>query len=208
MAAAPALSRLESALRAIARDLDALGRPWALVGGLAVSARTEPRFTRDIDVVVAVATDSDAERLVRDLGARGYRAEAIVEHEPTGRLATARLVPAGGDEGGVVTDLLLASSGIESEVAAAAEAIEVLPRLTVPVAAVGHLVALKILARDDSTRPQDRMDLVALLGVVGPADLEQARIAIGLIADRGFHRGRDLAGDLDRLLTSGAGPRP
>jgi len=43
---------IEAALRRIAVDLDARGRHWALVGGLAVSARAEPRTTRDVDVVV------------------------------------------------------------------------------------------------------------------------------------------------------------
>ncbi|HEY7363147.1 MAG TPA: hypothetical protein VIE37_03490, partial [Methylomirabilota bacterium] len=48
------MSRLESVLRRAAGDLQALGRGWAVVGALAVSARTEPRFTRDVDLVVAV----------------------------------------------------------------------------------------------------------------------------------------------------------
>ena len=33
----------------------------AVVGGIAVSVRTEPRFTRDIDFAVAVESDADAE---------------------------------------------------------------------------------------------------------------------------------------------------
>jgi hypothetical protein len=35
--------------------------PFALVGGLAVSVHVEPRFTRDIDLAVAVAGDAKAE---------------------------------------------------------------------------------------------------------------------------------------------------
>jgi hypothetical protein len=38
---------------------------WAMLGGLAVSIRTEPRFTRDVDLAVAVAADDEAERLAR-----------------------------------------------------------------------------------------------------------------------------------------------
>lgn len=41
--------------------------PFALVGGLAVSARTEPRFTRDADLAVALASDAEAEALIREL---------------------------------------------------------------------------------------------------------------------------------------------
>lgn len=55
------MTPLLEALRAIARDLDREGARWALVGGLAVSARTEPRFTRDLDVAVAVPDDGAAE---------------------------------------------------------------------------------------------------------------------------------------------------
>ena len=45
--AAP-MTRLESALRALAGELSRLQRGIALVGGLAVSARAEPRLTRDV----------------------------------------------------------------------------------------------------------------------------------------------------------------
>lgn len=202
MAAPAALTRLESVLRQATRDLNDLHRRWALVGALAVSARAEPRFTRDIDLAIAVASDDDAESLVRDLQGRRYRLQAIVEQEATGRLATARFVPGGEDERGVVVDALFASSGIEAEVVLAAELLEVLPRLPVPVATTGHLIALKILARDDRTRPQDRVDLVALLATATPTDLAQARAGIALIERRGFNRGKDLAADLEWFLTN------
>jgi predicted nucleotidyltransferase len=194
------LSRLGSALRRTARELHDLGRQWALVGGLAVSARAEPRFTRDIDLVIGVVDDADAERLVHDLQARGYRVQAVVEQEATARLAAARLVPAGEEPAGVVVDALFASSGIEREVASEAETVEVVSGLRLPVATVGHLIALKVLARDDRTRPMDRADLVTLVGVATPADLQQARAAVALIERRGFDRGRDLRAELERLL--------
>lgn len=46
---------LKDVLRTVVSELDGAGSPWALVGGLAVSARLEPRFTRDIDLAVSVA---------------------------------------------------------------------------------------------------------------------------------------------------------
>jgi hypothetical protein len=61
-----------------------------------------------------------------------------------------------------VTDLLFASSGIEPEIVAAAEELLVLPDLTQSVATVGHLLAMKLLARDDRHRPADADDLAAL----------------------------------------------
>ena len=59
--------RLLRVLRAVAGVLADAGVPWALVGGLAVSVRVEPRFTRDIDLAVAVEDDASAERLIREL---------------------------------------------------------------------------------------------------------------------------------------------
>ena len=200
MAASERLSRLESTLRRAARDLNDLGRRWALVGGLAVSARAQPRFTRDIDLVVLVASDPDAERLVHDLQARGYRVQAIVEQEAAARLATARLLPTEEDETGIVIDALFASSGIEREIVSAAETLEVLPGLRIPVATIGHLIALKVLARDDRARPMDHADLVGLIGAAAPADIDQARTAIALIERRGFQRDKDLRAELEQLL--------
>jgi hypothetical protein len=107
------VNALESVLRVASLDLADLRLRWALVGGLAVSARTEPRFT------------------------------------------------------------------------------------------IGHLLALKLLSRDDRTRPQDRVDLAQLLRAAQRPDLDAARHAVVLIQTRGFQRERDLPGDLERLITHG-----
>mgnify|MGYP002814447873 CR=1 FL=1 len=72
MAALRAVSALENALRAVADVLRKGDRSWALVGALAVSARTEPRFTRDVDVAVSVSDDPDAEAVVRRFVEHGY----------------------------------------------------------------------------------------------------------------------------------------
>jgi Nucleotidyl transferase AbiEii toxin, Type IV TA system len=200
LAAVTPLSRAEAALRRIVTDLRQLGRRFALVGGLAVSARTEPRLTRDADLAVLVTDDRDAENLVRDLQERDWRVLAAVEQEAAGRLATVRLVAAGEDVHGAVVDLLFASSGIEPEIVAAADPIEVVPGFGVPIARLGHLVALKVLARDDRTRPYDRVDLAALLGRADAAMLEEARESLALVMRRGFHRARDLLAALEAAM--------
>lgn len=193
------MTALETALRQICVDLTETPSSFALVGGLAVSARTEPRFTRDADIAVAVLDDAEAERLVRSLHGRGYSVGALVEQEAAGRIATVRLTRSL-EPASPVIDLLFASSGIESEVVAEAEAIELLPKVRIRVATTGHLIALKVLARDDLTRPQDVGDLRALLRVASPADVTRARTALTLIAERGYHRGRDLQSEMETLL--------
>jgi predicted nucleotidyltransferase len=190
---------LETALREISVDLTDARASFALVGGLAVSARTGPRFTRDADIAVDVASDAEAENLIRGLQARGHRIEALVEQDAVGRLATVRLTRSHQPASPVI-DLLFASSGIEPEVVAEADVIELLPQLHIRVATTGHLIALKVLARDDVTRPQDIGDLRALLRAASPTDITRARAALTLISTRGYHRERDLGADLEQLL--------
>jgi len=71
------MSSVEAVLRRLERDLAGVG--WALVGGFAVSARAEARFTRDVDLVVVVRDDAEAESLVGRLLQAGYRLTASVE---------------------------------------------------------------------------------------------------------------------------------
>jgi hypothetical protein len=190
------VTSLEGTLRQIQADLTEAHAAFALVGGLAVSARTEPRFTRDADLAVAVESDAQAETLIHALRTK-YRVEAVVEQEAVGRLATVRLLS---EPGAPIIDLLFASSGIEPEVVAEADQIELLPQLIIRVARTGHLIALKVLSRDDDTRPQDLPDLRALLRVASSAELQRARDSLSLIAHRGFHRGRDLITELNTVL--------
>lgn len=171
-----------------------------------MSVRTEPRLTRDADLAVLVSDDRDAEALVLTLQSRGWAVVTAIEQDAAGRLATVRFAPAAEGAPGTVVDLLFASSGIEPEIVAAADPIEIIPALVAPVARPGHLIALKILARDDRTRPQDRVDLAALLARADAAALREAQESLALVTRRGFQRGRDLLGALDAALTEFAGP--
>ncbi len=191
---------LEKILSLAATDLAAAEVEFALVGGLAVSVRTEPRFTRDADLVVTIEGDREAESLVYFLQNRGYSVQATVEQKAVGRLATVRLAPPEAESAGIVVDLLFASSGIEPEVVRAADLLELFPGLTLPVAQVGHLIALKVLSRDDLKRPQDIADLRALLQIASAEEREQAKDSLRLIESRGFNRGRDLLSDFRTLL--------
>jgi hypothetical protein len=67
------LNDLERLLQRIIRDLRDQGAAAALVGGIAVSIRTEPRFTRDVDLAVAVENDIEAEAVVAAVSERGCR---------------------------------------------------------------------------------------------------------------------------------------
>lgn len=190
------LSRPERALRAIVFELTKSHRAFALVGGLAVSIRAEVRFTRDVDLAVVVRDDADAEALVRELSAVGYRALVVVEHEIAKRLSTARLA---GPEG-VVVDLLFASSGLEREIAMRAEPMNLPDIGTIPVARAEELLAMKILSMRDA-RLQDRLDAQRLVET-GLVDIEAVRADLELIRERGFDRGQDLEAKLDSVLNT------
>lgn len=192
---------LYEALDRILAQLKEHGTKSALLGGLAVSAWTEPRFTRDVDLAVAVRTDSEAEDLVRSLGRQGYRLLATVEQTAAGRMATARLSSPDESDEGMIVDLLFASSGIEPEVVRAAVALDIGAGSPVRVARAGHLVALKLLAYDPATRPQDALDLNVLRATLDPVETRRAHEACELIMQRGYARGRDLSTLLRNYLS-------
>jgi DNA-binding TFAR19-related protein (PDSD5 family) len=172
--------------------------PHALIGGFAVSVRAEPRFTRDLDLAVAVASDSQAEQLIYEFCQQGFSVLAMLEQEAQHRLATVRLQKNQVDYG-LVVDLLFASSGIEREIAEAADILEVFPKVFVPVAKTGHLIALKLLSHSKE-RFQDEADLYALLKVADQSEHQRAKEAVNLIMERGFNRTRELGQDLLEYL--------
>jgi len=203
------VTRLQKALIRLDTDLRALGLKWALVGGFAVMLRVESRSTRDLDIVLAVTGERQTDDAVRGLRMRGY------QDHPTkpmllrkdGRLFGVRLVsPAldAGDDTMAIVDVLTGCSGVEPEIVAAAEVQEVLPKVFIPVARIGHLVALKVLAG----RSQDQEDVRVLLSGMGDADLRLARESLVLIERRGFLEDstRSLQAELGRLLNQIDGP--
>jgi len=196
------LNPVERALKRIFSELGDAGVPCALIGGLAVSARAEPRTTRDVDVAISADGDDAAERLVFHLQSRGYVVGMLLEQENTGRIATVRLTRE--SERSVYIDLLFASSGIEPEIVAAAEELAVLEDVTVRVASRVHLIAMKVLARDDRHRPQDFDDLRALLAEASDDELSSVRDALALVEARGYNRGRNLGDDFTRAISDTA----
>lgn len=165
----------------------------AVIGGLAVGARTEPRFTRDLDFAVAAASDAEAEQCIFAMRQLGYEIATALQQVKTGRLATVRLRRRGK---GPLVDLPFAATGIENEIVEAAEPVELGNDIVTQVARVGHLIAMKLVARDDERRPQDQVDLVALSKVADETEWARAETAVRLIRERGFGGSRDLAAAL------------
>ena len=186
----------EAALAHAAATLHGLGIPFALVGGLAVSVRSEVRFTRDVDIAVAVADDNEAEDVIYRLRAAGYSPVATVEHERHERLATARLR----SPSGMVVGLVFASSGIEGEVVREASTFDYPGVGEIPVAEPEELLAMKILSMTHD-RLQDRIDALNLLKC-NEVDLSRVRRRLRDITTREYDRVQDLDAKLQSLLTS------
>jgi hypothetical protein len=66
-----------------------------------------------------------------------------------------------------------------------------------PVASIGHLIALKVLAG----RHQDLTDLGYLIAAATEADLGEARKSVVEIQERGFNRGQNLPEDLAAIIS-------
>lgn len=191
------LARLKQAQE----DIDSLGFQCALVGGFAVGLQVRPRMTKDVDFVVAVEEDAQAEALMRGLHKLGYGVVQLLEHEEAKRLSALRLRFPNSESASAEVDLLFASSGIEAEVVEQAVEMPLAGGGTVRVASIGHLIAMKHLSVRDE-RPNDRNDLRSLIVTASRADLDQARTAVQLIRERGFDRDRDLEAELDQLISS------
>jgi hypothetical protein len=190
---------LEAVLAEIRGHLVRLGRPFALVGGLAVSLRAELRFTRDVDLAIAATDDADVEQLIHALQGVRYFPVATVEHLERGRLSTVRLE----SPAGFVVDLLAASSGIEAEVVARATPIDLGDIGEIPVARAEELLAMKVLSMTER-RLQDRIDAVNLVLMSEHLDLDAVRENLAEITRRGFHRDQDLLAKLAAVLEDAA----
>ena len=194
------MNTIYQVLALTAETLSEYGCRFALVGGLAVSVRVDPRFTKDVDLAVKVETDAEAEALVHFLVRSGFAILATLEQSASGRLATIRLQPPG-PHNEIIVDLLFASSGIESEVVSGAEVLEIAPGLHLPVADPVGLIAMKLLSADPNRRPNDIADLQGLAGLLSKqSQVDQVRYLLSCIGQRQASRERDLQKAMDEWV--------
>jgi predicted nucleotidyltransferase len=171
---------------------------YCLVGGLAVSFRTIERATKDIDFAISVASDLEAENLIRALQQIGFAPVELLQHRDSGAISTVRLLSS--QFQGIYLDFLFAASGIEHEVVQSATTIELLPGLYVPAATIPSLIAMKVLSSGHKGRRQDMLDLEHLIHDATKTELETAQHLVSLITARGMNVGRDLNQVLTQLV--------
>jgi hypothetical protein len=142
---------VRDALAEVAALLEQSSVSYAVIGGHAVNAWLEPRFTADIDITVA-ATPNDLRRLRETFGGAGFDVER--EHGAT--------QPSGPDfvrfvsgDASVVVEFQVAKTPLQSAVISRARATASGVRVATP----EDLLVLKLIA----DRSKDRVDLEGLV---------------------------------------------
>lgn len=190
---APLKEELGVALERSIAELDAAGIAFALVGGLAIGVRADPRVTRDIDYVVPASDDAQAEAILFALQQRGFFVEAVFVRDQ-GRISTVRTRHRSAPD--VLVDLLFSNARIEQEIVDESSREEIATGIECPVAQAWHLLAMKVLAN----RKKDQPDLQDLIEGASASVVARAEAALRLMQRRGVAPKRDLIAELHRLV--------
>jgi hypothetical protein len=162
--------------------LESRGLPSALIGGLAVSLRGQPRMTVDVDLVIH-ADVGDALQLVRELSATPFEPLFAVVEEV---VASAFILPLRHRTTGIRVNLAIGMSGFEREAIRRATRLAV-GAGSVAVVTVEDLLVMKALAG----RPQDDADMRGLVDLHrGEIDQRLQRPDGGARPGRHRHRRR------------------
>lgn len=170
--AASFAANVEEAISLIADAFQTHGVAHALIGGMAIAYRANPRATMDVDFIVA-ANALQLERVVDDLVSHGFSPESqeILKQWSEDRLAVLWFE-------NVRVDWLRPVLPVYQHVVDRAESLSAFGK-PLSVATVEGLVICKLLA----DRPQDRADIAALVDTyrdrLNMNDIEQEWATIG-----------------------------
>lgn len=185
----PPVPNLLVPLADLARWLGDTRTPSVIVGGVAVSLLSRPRFTQDIDALVWLA-ESDWEPMLA--AAPGYgivpRIGNPLEFAQRTRVLLLRHVATDVD-----IDLILGGLELEKQTVDGARILDV-GGVPVRLPQVEHLLIMKAIAH----RPLDLQDVAALLEAHPEADIEVVRRWVGEFAAATAMY--DLVEDLERTL--------
>ena len=143
-------------LQRLVLALDHIAVPYAIIGGVAVSIRSVPRYTQDVDAVMWFG-ETGWQELLDKLISHGFiaRSSRPIEFARLNRLLL--LV----DKDGIQVDLSFGALPFEEHTVRNAERIEVADRLTAPIASAEALLIMKAIA----WRPKDHVDIREIVAV-------------------------------------------
>ena len=148
-------------LRLAWTTLQSLGVPMALVGGLAMTAWKRPRFTKDVDLLLAIP-EPEAKSAVQQLVAKGFQSKraAGMIRLPDGTRFVQLLYASPGAVLEIQLDLILATSEFHRQAIARRVALpEAELGFAIDVVSCEDLIVLKLIAG----RILDRVDAGELL---------------------------------------------
>ena len=137
-----------------AQVLETRGIRFALIGGLAVSLRGQPRMTVDVDLVILADIDQ-ALRLAQELSSTPFEPLFPGVEEVVAR---SFILPLRHRSTGIRVDVAIGMSGFEQQAVSRATKVTI-GDVRVPVVAVEDLLVMKALAG----RPQDDQDIRGLV---------------------------------------------
>ena len=137
-------------LQRLVAELDEFQIPYAIIGGVAVSIRSVPRYTQDVDAVLWVG-EYGWEELINQITRRGLKTRAT---DPVGFARQNRLLLLT-DEDGVHIDLSFGALPFEEDMVRNAEPIEIGHGCVAAIATAEALVLMKAIA----WRPKDKQDI-------------------------------------------------
>jgi predicted nucleotidyltransferase len=176
---------LQATLADLAAFLGANHTAFALIGGIAVSVRGEPRFTADVDVVVS----ADVKQGLALLDATRHSAFEPLFAGAAEVLQTAYILPLRHRTTGVKADVAIGLTGFERNVVTRATPVD-LGGFTIPVASTEDLLLMKVLAG----RPRDIDDARGIVSKQGAA------LDWRYVMDIGKALGEAIGQDLERQI--------
>ena len=154
---------MNQALRLTLRDIAAFLRseklPFAVIGGIAVGLRGEPRFTADVDLVIG----ADVDRALSFLRAVEGSSFVPLFADVSEVVASAFIIPLRHRKTGIKVDLAIGLTGFERQLLERAENLP-LGGVQLPVATAEDLLLMKVLA----DRPRDAEDARRIVDRQGP----------------------------------------
>ncbi len=160
---------LADALARLERFLAEVGRPAALIGGVAVIARAATRPTEDIDLVAKIDTGG-LDALLALAKNHGYAFDEGTRE--LAELGLVRLFPSGSKKDGFGVDILFADNPYYEEILARATPVAI-AGVSLRVATAEDLVLLKL----EANRPGDIEDVLTIKDGLGASlDLGYLRL--------------------------------
>jgi len=179
---------IATALAQVCRVFDERDWRYCLIGGLAAAHWGEPRFTKDVDVVLLADID-DEPQIVDDILSE-FRPR-IDDAADFARVNRVLLIAT--DEG-IPIDVSFGSLPFEAQMLERTVRTTVLPDVEAPTATAEDIIVMKSIAG----RPQDVKDIEGILASQGEAlDLEYVRFWLGDLAELWVEN--DLLGTFDEI---------